>query len=55
MVHWAEGFRGWWPAIVLVALGFLFAAIGAGRYALDRPLSGGRNDDRDRAEATASR
>ena len=54
MVHWAEGFRDWWPAIILVALGFLFAAIGAGRYALDRLLSG-RNDDRDQAQATAAR
>lgn len=55
MVHWTEGFRGWWPAIILVALGFLFATIGAGRYALDRLLERGRNDDRDQAEATAAR
>lgn len=35
MVHWEQGFRDWWPAVVLVALGFLFATIGAGRYAAD--------------------
>lgn len=55
MVHWAEGFRGWWPAIVLVALGFLFAAIGAGRYALDQWIGGGTDDDRDQAQAAAAR
>ena len=36
MVHWAEDFRGWWPAIVLVFLGLHFAAAGGGRYALDQ-------------------
>lgn len=38
MVHWEQSFREWWPAIVLVALGLLFATIGAGRYAIDRHL-----------------
>jgi putative oxidoreductase len=38
MVHWNQGFREWWPAIVLVGLGFLFATQGGGRYALDRLL-----------------
>lgn len=38
MVHWDQTFREWWPAIVLVALGLLFAAMGAGRYAVDRHL-----------------
>lgn len=38
MVHWDQGFRDWWPAIVLVAFGFLFATIGAGRYAADNLL-----------------
>ncbi|MBX3562241.1 MAG: DoxX family protein [Sphingomonas sp.] len=38
MVHWEQGFRDWWPAIVLVAFGFLFATIGAGRYAADNLL-----------------
>lgn len=34
-VHWDEGFAGWWPALILVFLGILFATEGAGRYALD--------------------
>jgi putative oxidoreductase len=38
MVHWDQSFREWWPAIVLVALGALFATIGGGRYAVDRRL-----------------
>lgn len=38
MIHWDQSFREWWPAIVLVALGLLFATIGAGRYAIDRHL-----------------
>lgn len=50
MVHWGQSFRLWWPAIALVAFGFLFAAMGGGRYALDHWLAG-RNDDRDSAEA----
>ena len=36
MVHWAEDFRGWWPAIVLVFLGAHFAAAGGGRFSIDR-------------------
>lgn len=39
MVHWSEPFRGWWPALVLVFLGFHFAAAGAGRYGLDTMLT----------------
>lgn len=39
MVHWSEPFRGWWPALVLVFLGFHFAAAGAGRYGLDAILT----------------
>lgn len=35
MVHWAEPFRGWWPAIVLVFLGAHFAAAGSGRFGFD--------------------
>ncbi|MGX7894361.1 DoxX family protein [Tsuneonella sp. HG222] len=35
MVHWAEPFRGWWPALVLVFLGAHFAAAGSGRFGLD--------------------
>jgi len=38
MVHWDQSFREWWPAIVLVALGLLFATVGAGRYAIDHHL-----------------
>lgn len=36
MVHWNETFREWWPAIVLVAIGFVFATLGGGRFAVDR-------------------
>ncbi len=39
MVHWAQDFRGWWPAIVLVFIGLQYAAVGGGRYSLDRWLS----------------
>lgn len=35
MVHWPQDFPGWWPALILVFLGILFATQGAGRYALD--------------------
>ena len=35
MVHFAEPFRGWWPAIVLVFLGLHFAATGSGKFGLD--------------------
>jgi putative oxidoreductase len=35
MVHWDQSFRLWWPAIVLVGLGLLFATLGAGTLALD--------------------
>jgi len=38
MVHLAQGFREIWPAAVLIALGLLFATIGAGRIAFDRFL-----------------
>jgi putative oxidoreductase len=38
MVHWAQDFRGWWPAIVLVALGLYFGTRGAGRYSVDEAL-----------------
>lgn len=42
MVHWNEDLRGWWPAIILVFLGFHFGAAGSGRYGLDALLGGGR-------------
>lgn len=45
MVHWNESFRGWWPAIVLVALGLHFAAAGSGRFGLDA-MFGGRGGRR---------
>lgn len=32
MVHWAQDFQGWWPALILVALGLYFGLRGAGRY-----------------------
>ena len=35
MVHFAEPFRDWWPAIVLVFLGLHFAAAGSGKFGLD--------------------
>ncbi len=35
MVHWPQDFPGWWPALVLIFLGLLFATVGAGRYSLD--------------------
>ena len=37
-VHWTQDFPGWWPALVLVFIGFLFATVGAGRYAVDHML-----------------
>jgi putative oxidoreductase len=36
MVHFDQDFRGWWPAIVLVAISVHFALAGGGRYSLDR-------------------
>lgn len=42
MVHWAQDFRGWWPALVLVLLGLHFAAQGGGRYAVDATLEARR-------------
>lgn len=35
MVHWTQDFSGWWPALILVFLGFLFATEGPGRYSVD--------------------
>ena len=55
MVHWAQDFPGWWPALVLVFLGFLFATLGAGRYSVDRWIALRNRDDRDQAEAAAER
>jgi putative oxidoreductase len=47
MVHWPLDFPGWWPALILVFIGLLFATQGAGRYALDAMLLS-RVNDRDR-------
>lgn len=38
MVHLSQSFREIWPAAVLIALGLLFATIGAGRFSLDSRL-----------------
>jgi putative oxidoreductase len=35
MVHWPQDFNGWWPALILVFLGLLFATEGPGRYSVD--------------------
>lgn len=53
MVHWTQDFPGWWPALILVFLGLLFATLGAGRYSIDAWLE--RRSDRDRTEAAAER
>ncbi len=42
MVHWPQDFPGWWPALILIFLGILFATLGPGRYALDRTLWGSK-------------
>jgi putative oxidoreductase len=49
MVHWPQDFVGWWPALILIFLGILFATVGAGRYAIDA-LIGRRKDDRYQAQ-----
>ncbi len=38
MVHWAQDFTGWWPALILVALGLYFGLRGGGRYAIDAAI-----------------
>jgi putative oxidoreductase len=53
MVHWPQDFPGWWPALILVFLGLLFATLGGGRYALDQWIARRRDDDRNPAEAPA--
>ncbi len=45
MVHWPQDFPGWWPALILVFLGILFATIGAGRYAVDHLIARRSLDD----------
>lgn len=39
MVHWAQDFPGWWPALILVFLGQYFGTRGGGRYAVDAWLT----------------
>jgi putative oxidoreductase len=51
MVHWPQDFPGWWPALILVFLGLLFATVGGGRYALDAWIGQRGDHDRDQAEA----
>jgi uncharacterized membrane protein YphA (DoxX/SURF4 family) len=55
MVHWPQDFPGWWPALILVFLGLLFATAGPGRYALDQWFARRSGDDRDRMQAAAAR
>ena len=54
MVHSPEPFNLWWPALVLVFLGFLFATAGAGRYSLDALIERRSKHDRHRAEAPSA-
>jgi putative oxidoreductase len=53
MVHWPQDFVGWWPALILVFLGLLFATQGAGRYSLDHRIE--RRDDRYRGKTAFQR
>jgi putative oxidoreductase len=53
MVHWPQDFPGWWPALILIFLGLLFATRGAGRYSLDRLIE--RRDDRNRGKTAFQR
>ena len=43
MVHWPQDFRAWWPAIVLVGIGFQFALTGAGSVAMDQIFANRRD------------
>jgi putative oxidoreductase len=54
MVHWPQDFPGWWPALILVFLGGLFATQGAGRYSLDAWIAKRGTNDRHQAEAAAA-
>ena len=53
MVHWPQDFVGWWPALILIFLGLLFATQGAGRYSLDHRIE--RRDDRHRGKTAFAR
>jgi putative oxidoreductase len=50
----AAGLSGWWPALILVFLGLLFATLGPGRYALDEQIARRARHDRDRTETAAA-
>ncbi|WP_298015990.1 DoxX family protein [uncultured Parasphingopyxis sp.] len=43
-VHWDQTFREWWPAIVLVGIGLLFATVGPGKWSLDAMIGGEQHD-----------
>jgi putative oxidoreductase len=53
MVHWPQDFVGWWPPLILIFLGLLFATQGAGRYSLDGRIE--RRDDRHRGKTAFQR
>ena len=55
MVHWPQDFSGWWPALILVFLGALFATIGPGRYSLDAFIARRGVRDRSGVGAPAAR
>ena len=55
MVHWSQAFPDWWPALILIFLGLLFATVGPGRYALDDRIAKRARHDRDRTETAAAR
>lgn len=38
MVHWSEGFRGWWPALALILISADLMLRGGGRFSLDHLL-----------------
>jgi putative oxidoreductase len=46
MVHWPQDLAGWWPALILIFLGLLFATRGAGRYSLDHRIESRRRPSR---------
>jgi len=54
-VHWTQDFPGWWPALVLVVIGFVLATLGPGRYAVDHLLERRSLRDHDSSAAAAAR
>ena len=53
VVHRGRSLREWWPALSPVLLGGLFAAMGAGRWALDALLDRALDRKRRPADGTA--